>query len=130
MTRLTKVDRRDSQRLWAPVATAVHDTRVGFTPLQWSVILFAPQEPLASIRPAGRVRRFVRWLLGETHGIQLANPHLETLRRTALLAWHGGFKVPANDLSEFLAAGFSHKQFDLMIGALSTHLAPNRKFAR
>ena len=130
MTNPARSIRNPDALLWAPTATAAKDARVGFTPLQWSVIFYAPKDSLPSIRPAGRLRRFATWFAGSSTPNRLANPHLEALRRTAVLAWHNGFKVPANDLSEFLAAGFSMKQFDLMISALSALLNPNRKLAR
>jgi hypothetical protein len=60
--------------------------------------------------------------------LSLANPHLEALRRSALLKWHHGFTLPANELSEFLAAGLSMKQFDLMVGAFRTAISPKQRF--
>ena len=99
-----------------------------FTPLEWSIIVDAPNDPLASLRSPGRLRRTLGWLIGQSPNLGLANPHLEALRRTALLTWHYGFKLPANELSEFLAAGFNLTQFDLMVDALRTVIGPRRKF--
>lgn len=129
MAYLAKIDRRLTQPVWVPSSSA-QGSRIGFTPLQWSIILDAPQDPLASLRPPGRLRRFARWLAGDSTNLSLANPHLEALRRTALLTWHYGFTLPANELSEFLAAGFSLKQFELMAVALRGATGPDQKFAR
>ncbi len=121
------VDRALSRPLWSPQGIA--SPRVGFTRMQWSIILDAPRDPLASLRPAGRIRRALGLLFGDTVDPGLANPHLEALRRAALLTWHHGFKLPADELSEFLAAGFNLQQFDLMVEALRSAIGPRRKFA-
>lgn len=106
------------------------ESEAGFTRLQWSIILDAPRDLLSSLRPPGRMRRFVASIIGKSVNLTLSNPHLEALRRTALLTWHHGFKLPSNELSDFLAAGFTLKQFEMMIGALRTVTGPKQKFAR
>ncbi len=121
------IDRALSQPIWSP--QAVLGSQAGFTPLQWSIILDAPRDPLASLSPPSRLRRALRWLIGDAVNLSLANPHLEALRRTALLTWHHGLKLPANELSEFLAAGFNLKQFELMVEGLRNAIGPRRKFA-
>lgn len=128
MTDLVKTNDFKQSR-WTPRAKP-DGRRLDFTPLQWSIILDAPKDPLGSLSPPGRLRRFFTAFVGDTIDLRLANPHLEALRRTALLTWHHGFKLPANELSEFLAAGFSLKQFDLLLGALRNASGPRPKFAR
>lgn len=85
------------------------------TPLEWSVVRLARGDGLSTLREPGRLRRFANWLLGRTGSPELANPRLEALRRMAVLSWHFGFTVPGEEVADFLAAGFSLEQYELLV---------------
>ena len=93
-----------------------------FTSLEWSVIRLAKVDSVSTLRPAGPARRFWRWLMGRTGSPQLANERLEALRRMAVLSWHYGFTVPGDDVADFLSAGFSPDQYELMVSSIRAAL--------
>lgn len=93
-----------------------------FTSLEWSVIRLARVDSVSTLRPAGRLSRFWRWLMGRTGSPQLANERLEALRRMAVLSWHYGFTVPGDDVADFLSAGFSPDQYELMVSSIRAAL--------
>ena len=126
MAYLAKIETRDSQPIVLPIPTA---RPAGFSPLEWSVIRLARVDRLWTIRTAGRVRKLWNWLAGRGNP-SLANPQLEALRRMAVLTWHYGFTVPGSDIAEFLRAGFSPDQYELMAGRINSVLgAPQRAAA-
>jgi|SoimicmetaTmtHMA_FD_contig_31_11370456_length_656_multi_3_in_0_out_0_2 hypothetical protein len=86
-----------------------------FSELEWSVVRLAQVDRLWTIRPLGPLRRFYGWLVGRTGSPSLANPRLEALRRISVLTWHFGFSVPGEDVAEFLAAGFTIDQYELLV---------------
>ena len=86
-----------------------------FSPLEWSVIRLARVDSLSTLREPGRLGRFVNWLMGRGGTPELANPQLEALRRMAVLSWHFGFTVPSDDVSDFIAAGFTSDQYELLV---------------
>jgi hypothetical protein len=90
-----------------------------FSPLEWSVIRLARNDPLWTIRPAGPFRRFWNWLMARGNP-RLANPRLEALRRMAVLSWHYGFAVSGEDLADFLSEGFGVDQYELLVGSVSS----------
>jgi hypothetical protein len=48
----------------------------------------------------------------------------------AVLSWHFGFTVPGDDVSDFLSAGFTPDQYELMVGSISAAISnPQRAFA-
>jgi hypothetical protein len=131
MAYLAKIETQDSQPIVLPIPTA---RPADFSPLEWSVIRLARVDQLWTIRAAGRLRRFFNWLAGRGNP-SLANPQLEALRRMAVLTWHYGFTVPGSDIAEFLSAGFSADQYELMAGRINSALsAPKetvqRRFAK
>lgn len=97
----------------APVATAE------FSDLEWSIVGLARRDGLSTLRPSGRVRRFFRWLTGLGKNPKLADPRLEAIRRIAVLSWHFGFTVPGRDVADFIAAGFSEDQYELLVKSVS-----------
>ena len=102
-------------RLPAPQAAPVVADEPDFSELEWSVIRLAQVDRLWTIRPLGPVRRLYSWLIGRTGSPSLANPRLEALRRISVLSWHFGFTVPGEDVAEFLAAGFTADQYELLV---------------
>ena len=125
MAYLAKIEPRDSRPVALPTLAAA---KPDFSALEWSVIRFARLDRLWTIRAAGRVRRFWNWLLARGNP-ELADPKLEALRRMAVLTWHYGFTVPGDDVADFLSAGFSPDQYELMAGCINSALSAPRRIA-
>lgn len=103
-----------------------------FTPLEWSVIRLTRGDRLWTIRPAGPIRRFWMRLIGRGNP-RLANERLEAVRRMAVLSSHFGFTVHGEDVAEFLAAGFTLDQYELLVisvgNGLRSRAAPGAREA-
>ena len=124
--------RLDPQEARAIALTAIpaNDTaKTEFSPLEWSVIRLARVDGLSTLRPPGRFRRFVNWLLGRKGIPQLANERLEALRRMSVLSWHFGFTVPGDDVADFLSAGFSPDQYELMVRSIRAAVSAPQRIA-
>jgi hypothetical protein len=128
MAYLAKIETQDSRPVALPAIAANNNTRPNFSPLEWSIIRLARIDRLWTIRTAGRLRRFWNWFVGRGNP-ELANPKLEALRRMAVLTWHFGFTVPGEDVSEFISAGFSPDQYELMAGSINSALSAPRRIA-
>jgi len=89
-----------------------------FSPLEWSVIRLARLDQLWTIRPRGPLRRFYHWMINRGNP-SLANERLEALRRMAVLSWHFGFTVPGEDVADFLSAGFTPEQYELVVTSMT-----------
>jgi hypothetical protein len=126
MAYLAKIETQDSRPVALPAIAANNNTRPNFSPLEWSIIRLARIDRLWTIRTAGRLRRFWNWFVGRGNP-ELANPKLEALRRMAVLTWHFGFTVPGEDVSEFISAGFSPDQYELMAGSINAALSSPRR---
>lgn len=116
MAHLARIE--PARSVFLPVAQApLEDTLAEprFSELEWSIIRLAKAHRLWTIRPATRLTRFLRRLAGRNPNPRLANPRLEALRRIAVLSWHFGFTVPGEDVAEFLEAGFSLEQYELLV---------------
>ncbi|GAA4752776.1 hypothetical protein GCM10023264_19710 [Sphingomonas daechungensis] len=125
MAYLARIDAQDAQPIALPaLASATPD----FSKLEWSIIRLARIDRLWTIRAAGRVRKFYNWMIGRGNP-ELANPRLEALRRMAVLTWHYGFTVPGRDIAEFLSAGFSPDQYELMASCINATISAPRKAA-
>ncbi len=125
MAYLARIEAQDAQPIALPALIA---SKPDFTKLEWSVIRLARIDKLWTIRAAGRLRRFFNWVVGRGNP-ELANPKLEALRRMAVLTWHYGFTVPSEDVANFLSAGFSPDQYELMAGSINSALSAPRKIA-
>ena len=90
-----------------------------FSELEWSIVRLARRDGLWTLRTYGRVRRFFRWMTGLGINPKLADPRLEAIRRIAVLSWNFGFTVPGDDVADFIAAGFSHDQYELLVSSVS-----------
>jgi hypothetical protein len=126
MAYLAKIETQDSRPVALPAIAANSNTRPNFSPLEWSIIRLARIDRLWTIRTAGRLRRFWNWFVGRGNP-ELANPKLEALRRMAVLTWHFGFTVPGEDVSEFISAGFSPDQYELMAASINAALSSPRR---
>ena len=128
MAYLAKIETQDSRPVALPAIAANSNERPNFSPLEWSIIRLARIDRLWTIRTAGRLRRFWNWFVGRGNP-ELANPKLEALRRMAVLTWHFGFTVPGEDVSEFISAGFSPDQYELMAGSINAALSSPRRIS-
>lgn len=114
----------------APATREQNAPDPGFTELEWSIIKLARLDRLWTLRPTTRLRRFFNRLIGRNPNPGLANPRLETLRRISVLSWHFGFTVPSEDVAEFIGAGFSLDQYELLVTSirrLSSSFIPFQK---
>ena len=80
---------------------------IPFDPLELTVIALAEADPVASIGSPTRFRRFYERWFGFKLPRPLANERLEALRRFAVLARISGGRMPAEEVRNFLTAGFS-----------------------
>jgi hypothetical protein len=128
MAFLNRIEAQDAQPITLSAAAANDDAKPEFSPLEWSVIRLAQIDRLWTIRAAGRLRRFWNALLGRGNP-QLANPKLEALRRMAVLSWHYSFSVPGQDVADFLSAGFSSDQYELMVTCISDAVRTPQRIA-
>src|SRR5918998_4201741 len=86
----------------------------GFSDLEWSVIRLTRADRLWTIRPFGALRRFWMRLVGRGNP-RLANERLEALRQMAVPGWDFGFTVSGDDVADFLSAGFTSDQYELLV---------------
>jgi hypothetical protein len=128
MAYLSRIEPHDAQPVALSAIAAANRPKPDFSNLEWSVIRLARIDKLWTIRAAGRLRRFFNWVVGRGNP-ELANPRLEALRRMAVLTWHYGFTVPSEDVADFLSAGFSPDQYELMAGSINSALSAPRKIA-
>jgi hypothetical protein len=102
-----------------------------FSPLEWSVIRLARGDELSTLREPGRVGRFIHWLMGRAGSPELANERLEALRKIAVLSWHFGFTVPSEEVTDFLSAGFTPDQYELLVMSISAAIrSPAQRISR
>lgn len=88
-----------------------------FTPLEWNVIALAERDSLASIRVTGRLAAAMGSIFGGHASARLADEHLETLRRVAVMISHER-ALADEDVTDFMEAGFTSEQFELLCGSL------------
>ena len=128
MAYLSRIEPHDAQPVTLSAANDASRPETGFSNLEWSVVRLARVDSLWTIRTAGRLRRFWNWVVGRGNP-ELANPKLEALRRMAVLTWHYGFTVPGDDVANFISAGFSPDQYELMAGSINAALSTPRRIA-
>jgi len=100
-----------------------------FEPLEWEVIRLAQQDSLSSLRAPGWFDRILSWLFGGHYNAQLADERLETLRRTAVQAWHRGYAIPVSAIAAFKTAGFNLNQLESLLATISAG-RPTRRHRR
>ena len=128
MAYLSRIEPHDAQPVALTAANDASRPEPGFSNLEWSVVRLARVDSLWTIRTAGRLRRFWNWVVGRGNP-ELANPRLEALRRMAVLTWNFGFTVHGDDVADFLSAGFTPDQYELMAGSINSVLAGTRRIA-
>ena len=96
--------------------------------LEWSIVALGERDSLASLREPGRLLTALGSLFGIRRVNRLANDRLEALRRIAVLAWHYRWNVPKSELGEFLNAGFTLDQYELVQNSIGqARAARNRR---
>lgn len=104
------------------------------TALEWSIVAMAEKDGLSSLREPGRFLSALGSLFGVRRPNRLANHRLEALRRLAVHAWLYRWNVPDSELQEFLDAGFSLDQYQLVqtsiAQARTSRAAQRRRFSR
>ena len=123
MAYLARIESQNAEPIALMGAPANDTAKPDFTPLEWSIIRLASVDGLSTLREPGRFSRFVNWLMGRTGSPELANPRLEALRRISVLSWHFGFTVPGDDVADFLSAGFSPDQYELLVTSVRRALS-------
>lgn len=129
MAYLARIETQNAEPITRMGVPANDTGKPVFNPLEWSVIRLARADSISTLRPAGRIRRFFNWLMGRSGGPELANEHLEALRRMAVLTWHYGFTVPGDDVASFLSAGFSPDQYELMVRSIRAAIGSPQRTA-
>lgn len=130
MAYLARIEPTEALAVYLPAAIADPAPSPNFSPLEWSIIRLAAVDGLSTIRPSGLVRRLYNFLIGRTGSPMLANERLEALRRIAVLSWHFGFAISGEDVADFLSAGFSPEQYELLVNRVrAAARSPNRRFS-
>ena len=122
MAYLARIEAAEVQPLAFTAAPARIVERPGFSALEWSIIRLAQIDRLWTIRPLGLLRRAWNWLSGRGNPA-LANERLEALRRISVLSWHFGYTIGGDDLADFLSAGFTTDQYELLVNSVRSAAA-------
>jgi hypothetical protein len=125
MAFLAQISPVETQPLLMPEATVEPLAEPDFSALEWSVIRLSRRDGMSTIRAPGPVRRLLNLLVGQRVNPQLANERLEALRRIAVLSWHFGFSVPGEDVADFLSAGFTPAQYELLVSSVQAPAKSN-----
>ena len=127
MAYLARIEPQNAEPIALTGIPANDTAKPDFSRLEWSVIRLARVDGLSTLREPGRWGRFVNWLMNRKGLPSLANERLEALRKMAVLSWHYGFTVPGEDVADFLSAGFSPDQYELMVRSIRAAVsAPQR----
>ena len=98
---------------------ATDPKQASFSPLEWTVIMLAKGDSLASLRTPGRLSRALGSVLGLGAKSRLADPRLEALRRLSVHAWQRAASLPATEVMRFLAAGFNAAQLGTLVRSIT-----------
>ena len=94
--------------------------RTGFTALEWQVIALAQGDSLSTLNTPNRVIHALEAVFGAKRANpELADPALEILRRTSVLARHRGFALPQYQINAFHEAGYSEDQLETLLGSVN-----------
>ncbi len=93
---------------------------------EWAVVRLAREDSMSSIRPESRLGRVIRLIFGIERQNPLSDERLEALRRMSVLSWHYGYNVAPSEISEFLAAGYSERQYETLLGRIVADRAASR----
>jgi len=96
------------------------------TAREWSIAYLARKDGMGSIRPDTPLRRAFRTIFGIARANPLSDGRLEALRRMAVLSWRHGYNVASSDIRDFLAAGYSERQYETLVGRIRAEGAAQR----
>lgn len=85
--------------------------------LEWSVVAIARKDGRGSLRAPGRMATALRVLFRHRNP-RLADERLEALRRMAVLTWAHGYTVPSREVTAFLGAGFTARQYETLVRSI------------
>lgn len=117
-------------------AVAVPAPAPTLSTLEWQVVTIARRDRLSSLKAPGLLARATALIFGvRGTNPRLANPRLEALRRIAVAAWHKSYRVPADEIRRFLAAGYSTDQLEMLLdhigrGRAALNQGKNHEHAR
>lgn len=94
--------------------------------LEWSVVALAERDHPSTLREPGRVAIALGALFSGRHNPRLADPRLEALRRMAVLTWRYGYVVPSAAIRDFLSAGFTTDQYELLANSIGVARAKRK----
>jgi len=101
-----------------------------FTHREWTIVRLAREDGLSSIREESRFGRLVRAIFGIKKKNPLSDGGLEALRRMAVLSWHNGYNVAPSEIGNFLQAGYSERQYEVLVaGIVAERAAPRGRTA-
>ena len=103
----------------SPKADPVPAPAPRLSALEWLAVAVSRSDRLSSLRRPGRLAVAMGSLFGMYRNPQLADPRLEALRRIAVLSRHYGYTVPSDEVSRFLAAGFTPDQYELVVDSVA-----------
>jgi hypothetical protein len=101
-----------------PPALPAPEEAVRFSALEWQVIAIARSDRMSSLREPSRLTRAFGSVL-RVHNPRLADSRLEALRRMAVLSWRHGYVVAPAEVRDFVKAGFSLAQYDLLLDSIA-----------
>jgi hypothetical protein len=94
---------------------------------EWAIVRLARTDGLPSIREEGRFGRLFRLIFGIERKNPLSDERLEALRRLAVLSWHHGYNVAPSEVSGFLNAGYSERQYEVLLARIVTDRAESHR---
>lgn len=94
---------------------------------EWAIVGLARSDGMASVREEGTLRRVIRIIFGGERKNALSDEKLEALRRMAVLSWHHGYNVAPSEISEFLSAGYSERQYEVLLDRIVQTRAASRQ---
>ena len=86
--------------------TPRHDVVHAVAPIEREVVQLASRDSRWSLRTPGRIDKALEWVFGWKPTNRLADPRLEALRRYAVMFRLHGDRLPTEETSRLLAAGF------------------------
>ncbi len=111
----------------AAASAAPPPAKASLSALEWSVVALAERDPPSTLREPGRLAVALGALFGGYRNPRrLADPRLEALRRMAIMSWRYGYVVPSEAVREFLAAGFTSDQYELLVDSVRAAIAKRK----
>ena len=101
-----------------PPARVVAGQATELSKREWSVAWLARNDGLNSIREEGRLGRLFRQLFGIERKNPLSDSRLEALRRISVLSWRYGYNIAPSEITAFLEAGYSERQYETLLNRI------------